>query len=56
MFFIGSFKKKKFNKLGTTPLTLNSDFCTIGDEFSGSIETKRENFNKIKMLSITSLK
>ncbi|GAA6173367.1 hypothetical protein NBRC116592_30370 [Colwellia sp. KU-HH00111] len=56
MYGIGFFQKKKYNKLGATPLTLTPSFCTIGSEFSGSIEIPRTQFNKVKDLSITSWK
>ena len=56
MFFMGKFQKNKYNKLGSTPLTLIPSFCTIGSECSGSIEISREQFNKVKTLSLTSWK
>ena len=53
IFFMGRFQNKKYNQLGVTPLTLTPSFCTIGNEFSGSIEIKRKNFSKVKTLLIT---
>ena len=56
LFFMGQFQKNKYNKLGSTPLTLTPSFCTIGSKCSGSIEVSREQFNKVKTLSISSWK
>lgn len=56
MFFMGQFQKNKYNKLGSTPLTLMPPFCTIGSKCCGSIEVSREQFNKIKNLSVSSWK
>jgi hypothetical protein len=56
LFVMGLFQKKKYNQLGVTPLTLVPSVCTIGTEFSGSIEVGRENFNKVNSLSISSWK
>ena len=50
---IGAYQKRKFNKLGQTPLTLTPPFCTIGEEFKGCIEIGESNFNRVKELSIT---
>jgi len=56
LFAMSTYQKKKYNKLGDTPLTLVPAFCKIGSEFSASIEITRENFNKVKRISITSWK
>jgi len=56
LFFLGQFNKIKYNKLGSTPLTLTPSFCTIGSKCNGSIEVSRANFNKVKVLSLTSWK
>lgn len=50
---IGTYQKRKFNKLGKAPLTLTPSFCTIGEEFKGSIEIGKSNFNRVKEISIT---
>ena len=50
---IGAYQKRKFCKLGKTPLTLTPSFCTIGEEFKGSIEIEKSNFNRVKEISIT---
>ncbi|MDO6568711.1 hypothetical protein Q4561_16685 [Alteromonas sp. 1_MG-2023] len=50
---IGTYQKRKFYKLGKTPLTLTPSFCTIGEEFKGSIEIGRPNFNSVKEITIT---
>ncbi len=39
--------------MGKTPLTLTPSFCTIGEEFKGSIEIEKSNFNRVKEISIT---
>jgi hypothetical protein len=56
LFFMGQFQKRKYRKLGHTPLTLIPSFCTIGSKCSGSIEVSREQFNKVKTLSLSSWK
>ena len=56
MYVIGRFQKKKYQKLGPTPLTLNPSSCTLGNPVNGSILIQRENFNKVTQLSITCLK
>jgi hypothetical protein len=50
---IGTYQKRKFYKLGEAPLTLTPSFCTIGEEFKGSIEIKKPNFNSVKEITIT---
>lgn len=50
---IGAYQKRKFYTLGKTPLTLTPSFCTIGEEFKGSIEIEKPNFNRVKEISIT---
>lgn len=50
---IGSYQKRKFYKLGKTPLTLTPSFCTIGEEFTGSIEIEKPNLNSVKEITIT---
>ena len=50
---IGSYQKRKFYKLGKTPLTLTPSLCKIGEEFEGSIEIEKSNFNKVKEITIT---
>jgi hypothetical protein len=50
---IGAYQKRKFYKLGNTPLTLTPSFCTIGEEFKGSIEIGKSNFNSVKEITIT---
>ncbi|APD87076.1 hypothetical protein BM527_13785 [Alteromonas sp. Mex14] len=53
LWVIGSYQKRKFYKLGKTPLTLTPSNCTIGEEFEGSIEIEKPNFNRVKEISIT---
>ena len=50
---IGAYQKRKFYKLGKTPLTLTPSICTIGEEFKGSIEIEKPNVNRVKEISIT---
>jgi len=50
---IGTYQKRKFYKLGKTPLTLTPSFCTIGEEFKGSIEIGKPNFNSVKEITIS---
>jgi len=50
---IGAYQKRKFSKLGKTPLTLTPSICTIGEEFKGSIDIEKPNFNRVKIISIT---
>ncbi len=50
---IGAYQKRKFSKLGRTPLTLTPSVCTIGEEFKGSIEIEKPDFNRVKKISIT---
>jgi len=50
---IGSYQKRKFYRLGKTPLTLTPSICTIGEEFKGSIEIEKPNVNRVKEISIT---
>ena len=45
LWVIGSYQRRKFSKLGKTPLTLNPSVCTIGEEFKGSIEITKPDFN-----------
>ncbi|MGB3726534.1 MAG: hypothetical protein WA981_12255 [Glaciecola sp.] len=53
LWVIGAYQKRKFYKLGKTPLTLTPSSCTIGEEFKGSIEIEKPNFNRVKEISIT---
>lgn len=53
LWVIGSYQRRKFSKLGKTPLTLTPSVCTIGEEFKGSIEFEKPNFNRVKEISIT---
>lgn len=53
LWVIGAYQKRKFSKLGKTPLTLTPSVCTIGEEFKGSIEIEKPNFNRVKIISIT---
>ncbi|TKB03424.1 hypothetical protein E5672_10315 [Alteromonas portus] len=53
LWVIGAYQKRKFYKLGKTPLTLTPSICTIGEEFKGSIEIEKPNFNRVKIISIT---
>ena len=53
LWVIGSYQRRKFSKLGKTPLTLTPSVCTIGEEFKGSIEIEKPNFNRVKEISIT---
>ena len=53
LWVIGAYQKRKFYKLGKTPLTLTPSSCTIGEEFKGSIEIEKPSFNKVKEISIT---
>ena len=53
LWVIGAYQKRKFSKLGKTPLTLTPSVCTIGKEFKGSIEILQPNFNRVKEISIT---
>lgn len=50
---IGAYQKRKFSKLGRTPLTLTPSVCKIGEEFKGSIEIEKPDFNRVKKISIT---
>ena len=53
LWVIGSYQKRKFYKLGRTPLTLTPSVCIIGEEFKGSIEIGKPSFNRVKEISIT---
>jgi len=53
LWVIGSYQKRKFYKLGKTPLTLTPSVCTIDQEFKGSIEIRKPDFNRVKEISIT---
>ena len=53
LWVIGSYQRRKFSKLSKTPITLNPSVCTIGDEFKGSIEITKPDFNSVKEISIT---
>jgi hypothetical protein len=53
LWVIGAYQKRKFYKLGKTPLTLTPSFCTIGEEFKGSIEIEKPSFNNVKEITIT---
>ncbi|WP_143142082.1 hypothetical protein [Alteromonas sp. V450] len=53
LWVIGAYQKRKFFKLGKTPLTLTPSCCTIGEQFEGTIEIERPNFNRVKEISIT---
>jgi len=53
MYVIGRFQKKKYQRLGPTPLTLTPSTCLLGRPTNGSILIKRENFNKVKQLSLS---
>lgn len=56
LYVLGSFQYKKHRQLGKTPLTLVPSFCTLGAKASGSISIEREQFHKVKNLSLTSWK
>ncbi|MEQ3639962.1 MAG: hypothetical protein ABNH03_09400 [Alteromonas sp.] len=53
LWVIGAYQKRKFYKLGKTPLTLTPSICTIGEEFKGSIEIEKPNFLRVKEITIT---
>ena len=53
LWVIGSYQRRKFSKLGKTPLTLTPSVCIIGEEFKCSIEIRKPDFNSVKEISIT---
>ncbi|WP_152561606.1 MULTISPECIES: hypothetical protein [unclassified Alteromonas] len=53
LWVIGAYQKRKFYKLGKTPLTLTPSLCAIGEEFKGSIEIEKPSFNSVKEITIT---
>ena len=53
LYVLGSFQNKKYKQLGKTPLTLIPSYCSIGRKASGSILIERNQFNKVKELSLT---
>jgi hypothetical protein len=52
LYVLGSFQNKKYKQLGETPLTLIPSYCSIGRKASGSILIKRNQFNRVKVLSL----
>ena len=52
LYILGSFQNKKYKQLGETPLTLIPSYCSIGKKASGSILIERNQFNKVKVLSL----
>lgn len=53
LFCIGHFQSIKFKMLGSTPLSISPSVVILGEEFSGSVEINRKNFNKVRELKIS---
>lgn len=52
LYVLGLFQNKKYKQLGKTPLTIVPSFCSIGQKTSGSISIERNQFKKVKVLTL----
>ncbi len=52
LYICSVYSKRKYQQLGTTPLTITPGYCTLGDNINGSISVERAQFTKIKVLSL----